>query len=81
MLFGWEYVLSSVCADLSKGVLINPSEESRRILLGLNAQKTITPAIGEYSDVAEFVTIISLQEPKFWTQIGQEIISFSSRMD
>jgi hypothetical protein len=53
MLFGWGYVLSSICADLSKGVFVNPSEESRRILLGLNLRKTITPAIGEYSDVVD----------------------------
>jgi hypothetical protein len=51
MVFGWGYVLSSVCGDLSKGVLFNPSEESRRILLWLDLKKTITPAIGEYSDV------------------------------
>jgi hypothetical protein len=54
MVFGWGYVLSSVCGDLSGGFLVNPSEESRRILLWLDLKKTITPAIGEYSDVADF---------------------------
>ena len=54
MVFGWGYVLSSVCGQLSRGVLVNPSEESRRILLWLDLKKTLTPVIGEYSDIADY---------------------------
>jgi hypothetical protein len=54
LVFGWGYVLSSACGDFSSGVLVNPSEESRCILLWLDLKKTLTPAIGEYSDVVDY---------------------------
>jgi hypothetical protein len=53
-IFGWGYVLLSVSGGLFKEVLIDPSQESRRVLLWLDLKKNLTPVTGEYSDVMDY---------------------------